>query len=238
MIPEEHRGGYCVTFDPLDGSSNIDCGVSIGTIFGIYKARAGDVSDVLRVREARRQMPTRPHLTNDGFIGRQPGTHDVEVGRCMQLGHELHLRLLHSTPLDPAAVVSTLPCTAMQPGREMVAAGYCMYGSSCCLVLSVGQDVSCFTLDPSMGEFILTTPKVLPKPDTLLPAVDSAIVIGPQGNAVQYCKAAQNRQVPELYRCKCRRRARSTRSTRAMRSTGMLRRKSADCCVVSRIRPR
>ncbi len=36
-----------------------------------------------------------------------------------------------------------------------------MYGSSCCLVLSVGQDVSCFTLDPSMGEFILTTPKVL-----------------------------------------------------------------------------
>jgi fructose-1,6-bisphosphatase I len=50
VISEEHRGGYCVTFDPLDGSSNIDCGVSIGTIFGIYKARAGDVSDVLRVR--------------------------------------------------------------------------------------------------------------------------------------------------------------------------------------------
>lgn len=49
----------------------------------------------------------------------------------------------------------------MQPGRELVAAGYCMYGSSCALVLSVGQDVSCFTLDPSMGEFILTTPKVL-----------------------------------------------------------------------------
>lgn len=29
-------GGYCVVFDPLDGSSNIDSGVSIGTIFGIY----------------------------------------------------------------------------------------------------------------------------------------------------------------------------------------------------------
>lgn len=29
-------GKYCVVFDPLDGSSNIDCGVSIGTIFGIY----------------------------------------------------------------------------------------------------------------------------------------------------------------------------------------------------------
>ncbi len=49
----------------------------------------------------------------------------------------------------------------MQPGQEMVAAGYCLYGSSCCLVLSLGQGVSsCFTLDPSMGEFILTTPKV------------------------------------------------------------------------------
>jgi fructose-1,6-bisphosphatase I len=62
----------------------------------------------------------------------------------------------------------------MQPGREMVAAGYCMYGSSCCLVLSVGQDVSCFTLDPSMGEFILTTPKVLLALCEPLPAVDCA----------------------------------------------------------------
>ena len=30
-------GKYIVTFDPLDGSSNIDCLVSIGTIWGIYK---------------------------------------------------------------------------------------------------------------------------------------------------------------------------------------------------------
>ena len=38
----------------------------------------------------------------------------------------------------------------MQPGKDMCAAGYCLYGSSCCLVLSVGDGVSCFTLDPSM----------------------------------------------------------------------------------------
>ena len=49
---------------------------------------------------------------------------------------------------------------AAQPGREMVAAGYCLYGSSCCLVLSVGDGVSCFTLDPSMGEFLLTAPRL------------------------------------------------------------------------------
>lgn len=37
IVETQHRGKYCVVFDPLDGSSNIDCGVSIGTIFGIYK---------------------------------------------------------------------------------------------------------------------------------------------------------------------------------------------------------
>ena len=53
-------------------------------------------------------------------------------------------------------------CLQLQPGKELVVAGYCMYGSSCCLVITLGMgaDVSCFTLDPSLGEFILTTPKV------------------------------------------------------------------------------
>lgn len=37
FVEDQHRGKYCVVFDPLDGSSNIDCGVSIGSIFGIYK---------------------------------------------------------------------------------------------------------------------------------------------------------------------------------------------------------
>lgn len=36
-VPKEKSGHYCVVFDPLDGSSNIDCGVSVGTIFGIYR---------------------------------------------------------------------------------------------------------------------------------------------------------------------------------------------------------
>jgi fructose-1,6-bisphosphatase I len=37
IIEPRQRGKYCVVFDPLDGSSNIDAGVNIGTIFGIYK---------------------------------------------------------------------------------------------------------------------------------------------------------------------------------------------------------
>lgn len=97
FVEPSKRGRYCVVFDPLDGSSNIDCGVSIGTIFGIYMLKddsEGTLNDVL------------------------------------------------------------------QPGKKMVAAGYCMYGSSCTLVLSTGTGVNGFTLDPSLGEFILTHPNI------------------------------------------------------------------------------
>ncbi|BGP44042.1 Fructose-1,6-bisphosphatase [Rhodotorula kratochvilovae] len=51
FIDTAHRGRYCVVFDPLDGSSNIDAGVNIGTIFGVYKCRddsEGKLEDVLR----------------------------------------------------------------------------------------------------------------------------------------------------------------------------------------------
>ncbi|KAG0540291.1 hypothetical protein BDA96_03G396200 [Sorghum bicolor] len=101
FVDPKLRGKYCVCFDPLDGSSNIDCGVSIGTIFGIYMIKDKDnvtLADVL------------------------------------------------------------------QPGKDMLAAGYCMYGSSCTLVLSTGSGVNGFTLDPSLGEFILTHPDIkIPK---------------------------------------------------------------------------
>jgi fructose-1,6-bisphosphatase I len=36
LVEDKNKGHYCVVFDPLDGSSNIDCGVAVGTIFGIY----------------------------------------------------------------------------------------------------------------------------------------------------------------------------------------------------------
>lgn len=55
IVPDAHRGEYVVVFDPLDGSSNIDCGVSVGTIFGIWlrpedrKGRPGNIEDALRV---------------------------------------------------------------------------------------------------------------------------------------------------------------------------------------------
>ncbi|MCB9543554.1 MAG: class 1 fructose-bisphosphatase [Myxococcales bacterium] len=93
VVEPELAGDYVVAFDPLDGSSNIDVSVSIGTIFAIYPrldAREASVADILR------------------------------------------------------------------PGREMVGAGYVIYGSATTLVYSAGETVDSFTLDPSSGEFFLT----------------------------------------------------------------------------------
>eukprot|EP00939_MAST-03C_sp_MAST-3C-sp1_P002386 g2386.t1 len=106
VIEDALSGKFCVCTDPLDGSSNIDCNVSTGTIFGIYE-----------------KTPT-------------PENGAKDVLRC---------------------------------GRELIAAGYCMYGSSTQLVLTTGKGVNCFTLDPAIGEFILTHAKMtIPaKPKTI-----------------------------------------------------------------------
>ncbi|MEE2787449.1 MAG: class 1 fructose-bisphosphatase [Myxococcota bacterium] len=101
-VQANQKGDYLVVFDPLDGSSNIDVGVSIGTIFGIFK---------------------------------------------------------HDAP-KPVTLSAFL-----RPGRELVAAGYIVYGSSTVLTYTAGQTVDCFTLDPASGEFFLT------RRDVKLPSV-------------------------------------------------------------------
>ena len=99
QIPEGFRcGKYCLMFDPLDGSSNIDVNVPVGTIFSVV------------------QKITR---------GRQGEMEDM-----------------------------------LQPGRRQVAAGYVIYGSSTMLVYTTGQGVHGFTLDPSIGEFLLSHPNI------------------------------------------------------------------------------
>lgn len=57
IIDDQYKGQYAVVFDPLDGSSNIECGVSIGSIFGVYHVEGecrDSVDDVLQV--PRRQL--------------------------------------------------------------------------------------------------------------------------------------------------------------------------------------
>ncbi|QKO22553.1 class 1 fructose-bisphosphatase [Rhodoferax sp. BAB1] len=101
-------GEYLLLFDPLDGSSNIDVNVSIGTIFSVLKKH------------------------ND----------------------------------DPKTVEPVSASDFLQPGKQQVAAGYCVYGPQTTLVLTVGDGVAMFTLDREQGSFVLTQENVQIPEDT------------------------------------------------------------------------
>lgn len=98
QIPDKYpKGKYVVVFDPLDGSSNIDVNVSIGTIFGIFRKKEEEC------------------LLEDNLL---------------------------------------------QSGKDLIAAGYSVYGSSTMFVYCAGTSVNGFTLDPSVGEFLLSHPDI------------------------------------------------------------------------------
>jgi fructose-1,6-bisphosphatase I/sedoheptulose-1,7-bisphosphatase len=105
QIPRQFpRGKYLLVFDPLDGSSNIDVNVSVGSIFSVLR-------------------------------GPDTGA-DVSEADFLQLG------------------------------MKQVAAGYALYGPTTMLVLTVGDGVNGFTLEPNLGEFMLTHPKLKIPEDT------------------------------------------------------------------------
>lgn len=83
----------------------------------------------------------------------------------------------------------------LQPGNKLVAAGYAMYGSSTQLVLTMGDGVDIFTLDPSIGEFLLTHRKVrIPeKPKTIYSVNEGnvATMPAPVQTFIDNCKAAK-----------------------------------------------
>lgn len=102
-VPDEYpTGNYVLNMDPLDGSSNIDVNVSIGTIFSILRK-----------------------------VSYAPRGDEIDC---------------------------------IQPGYKQVAAGYVLYGSSTMLVYTSGQGVFGFTLEPSIGEFLLSHSQIrIPK---------------------------------------------------------------------------
>ena len=102
------RGKYLLVFDPLDGSSNIDVNVTVGSIFSILRAP----QDV------------------------------IDSGR------------------------DVVEADFLQPGTQQMAAGYALYGPTTMLVLTVGQGVAGFTLDPNLGQFMLTHPNLKVPEDT------------------------------------------------------------------------
>ena len=117
QIPEAYsRGKYLLVFDPLDGSSNIDVNVSVGSIFSILRA---------------------PQEV-------------VDSGRDV-------------TAAD-----------FFQAGATQVAAGYALYGPTTMLVLTVGNGVAGFTLNPNLGEFVLTHENIRVPAETQEFAINSS----------------------------------------------------------------
>ncbi len=109
QIPETlQRGKYMLVFDPLDGSSNIDVNVTVGSIFSVLRA---------------------PQEV-------------IDSGR------------------------DVVAADFFQPGTQQLAAGYALYGPTTMLVLTVGNGVAGFTLDPNLGQFMLTHPDIQIPVDT------------------------------------------------------------------------
>ena len=127
---ENHQNKYVVLIDPLDGSSNIDVNVSVGTIFSIY----------------RRITPVGTPVTLKDFL---------------------------------------------QPGKNQVAAGYVVYGTSTMLVYTTGHGVNGFTLNPAIGTFYLSHPNMeFPETGKIYSVNEGNYVHFPQGvkNYIKYCQ--------------------------------------------------
>lgn len=103
VVEADKQGDYLIFFDPLDGSSNIDANVSVGSIWGIWRLPKG--TKIGSVEEANKVIKT-------------------------------------------------------MKGSDIISAGYAMYGSATNLVLTTGNGVDGFTLDPNIGEFLLTHPHI------------------------------------------------------------------------------
>lgn len=122
-------GKYIVYIDPLDGSSNIEVGVTIGSIFSIYVRPDG-----------KKELSEKD---------------------------------------------------ALQPGTQQVAAGYVLYGSSTVMAYTTGLGVRIFTLDPSIGEFILSHKAVrIPDYGTIYSADEGSYNFWDPGlkKYVKYCQ--------------------------------------------------
>ena len=131
---DSNKAPYVVLFDPLDGSSNIDVNVSVGTIFSIYK--------------------------RNSETGTQATLQDM-----------------------------------LQPGNKQVAAGYVLYGTSTMLVISWGNGVQGFTLDPSSNQFLLSHNNMrMPESSRLYSMNEGNIKECESGVAdyINYCQSADN----------------------------------------------
>tara|TARA_B100000768_G_scaffold39367_1_gene38243 strand:- start:1941 stop:2948 length:1008 start_codon:yes stop_codon:yes gene_type:complete len=131
---KKNENKYVVLMDPLDGSSNIDVNVSVGTIFSIY----------------RRITPVGTPVTIEDFL---------------------------------------------QPGKNQVAAGYIVYGTSTMIVYSTGHGVNGFTLNPAIGTYYLSHPNMqFPDKGYIYSVNEGNYVHFPKGvkEYIKYCQEEKN----------------------------------------------
>ena len=136
LVPQNYQQGrYVLLFDPLDGSSNIDANVSIGSIFSIHRK-----------------------IT------------DKKQGQKED---------------------------CLQPGYKQVGAAYVVYGSSTMLVYTTGNGVHGFTLDPSVGEFLLSHENIrIPERGNIYSVNEGNYIYWDEGTKrfVDYLKGTENHQ--------------------------------------------
>ena len=143
----DEAGRYTAVFDPLDGSSNVDAGIPTGTIFGIFDMSAAECV-LPEVQEGCDDLYS-PAVEDDcEGLPSLKGTSAYELG------------LFTPACLCPGAVSEECMAATLQPGSSLVASGYCLYSSSTFFALTLGAGVQIFTLDPHIGEFVLTHPNV------------------------------------------------------------------------------
>ncbi len=131
---KKNENKYVVLMDPLDGSSNIDVNVSVGTIFSIY----------------RRITPVGTPVTIEDFL---------------------------------------------QPGKNQVAAGYIVYGTSTMIVYSTGHGVNGFTLNPAIGTYYLSHPNMqFPDKGFIYSVNEGNYVHFPKGvkEYIKYCQEEED----------------------------------------------
>ncbi len=131
---------YVAYFDPLDGSGNADAAICTGTVFGIFKTDDdGDGS-------------TTTSSSNIGDVDEDDdGIDNVVLG-----GGDGNGNVNEEKAKDTRTVLSSV----LQPGKKLVAAGYCLYSSATILVFTLGEGTHGFTLDPQINEFVLTHPNI------------------------------------------------------------------------------
>lgn len=132
---------YVACFDPLDGSGNADATICTGTVFGLFETNEENNNNNNNSNEE--EDDGIDNVVVGGGDGMDDNNYDDEGG-----------------VMKPTKPSDNLVKAVLQPGKNLRAAGYCLYSSATILVFTLGNGTHGFTLDPQINEFVLTHPNI------------------------------------------------------------------------------